>query len=209
MDRFQNIIKLFNLQEYNGIPEESILLAVEKWGNLPAVLIDFYRTLGAETNVCYICDELLQPEELYEIEGHLCFYKGTQGAISFCIKIEDTATENPPVFYKNTYSPDFVPVCDSLLQFLYGISCMQAINEGLEFNSEGFYPADEDLLLTISKTFEKKDFYLNNIPQINFYSLHDDDILAVLSDCDGAQVGYASSNMTHFEEIDSIITKYL
>ena len=206
---FQNIMKLFNLQECEGIPEESILCAVKKWGNLPNVLTDFYRTLGAETDVCYICDELLQPDELYEVDGYLCFYKGTQGALSFCIKIEGTKNHNPPVFYRNTYSPDFVPVCNNLLQFLYAISCMQAINEGLPYNSEGFYPANETLLCKINSSFNKKEFYLDNIPRIDFYSLHDDDILAILSDNGEAQVGYASSSIEHFEEIDSLIIQYL
>lgn len=209
MSNFQNIMKLFNLQESEGIPEEEILLAIQKWPNLPAVLIDFYRKFGAEGDVCYVCDELLQPHELYEDEGYLYFYDGAQGVVHFCIKMEDITKDTPPVFYRRAGCSDFVPVCDNLLQFLYGISYMQAINEGLPFNSEGFYPADEKMLLEINRRFSKKDFHLNNLPRIDFYNLHDDDILAVLSDDEDAQVGYASSNAAHFEEIDSLIESYL
>lgn len=206
---FQNIIKLFDLQEPHGIPEEEILQAVNKWDHLPSVLTDFYRCLGEEGKVCYICDQLLEPHELYEKDDCLHFYDGMQGAVTFLIKMSDIQKDDPPVFLKKGGSSALFPVCDSLFKFLNGISSMQAINEGLPFNSEGFYDADEKMLAEIEKSFTKKDFSLTNLPNIDFYSLNDDDILAVLSDNEGSQVGFASSNIKHFEEIDSLITSYL
>ncbi len=197
------------MQQPHGIPEEEILQAVNKREHFLSVLTDFYRCPRAEGKVCCICHQLSKPHELYEKDDCLHFYEGMQGAVTFLIKMSDIQKDDPPVFLKKGGSSALFPVCDSLFKFLNGISFMQAINEGLPFNSEGFYDADEKMLAEIEKSFTKKDFSLTNLPNIDFYSINDDDIPAVLSDNEGAQVGFASSNIKHFEEIDSLITSYL
>lgn len=206
---FHIVTTLFDLQTCSGISKDKVLSAEEKWGHLPDVLKDFYIQLGAETNVCYICDELLQPRELYEKDGHLCFYKAAQGALAWYIKLTDLDKIDPPVVCRNTFDQSFLPACDTLSHFLCAVSCMQGINEGLPFTSEGFYPANEQLIQQIKGTLGKKEFYMDNAPRIDFYSLHDDDILAIVSNNGVAQIGYASSNEEHFEEMDSLVSQFL
>lgn len=202
---FEVIRKLFNIKQDDGLLENDIRKAIERHGNLPSVLQEYYRQLGNCMQINQKQNKLCHPLELIETKEFLIFYKENQYVVQWAIKKSDLNKENPPV-YCSWNEIDFKLENESLLDFLYAMAFFQAASWGLEYCCEDIYMISEEQAQIIRNRYKKIDYELHQWMNITYYGNHDDEVICLIENNDYDML-YASSNQQHFDEMKKFIDR--
>ena len=104
------IKKLYAVKSFHGYTDKEIDSLKQLFGNIPAVLEEYYRTAGKTKEFQYGQDLWVKPEEY---KGHswynnidgMVILNENQGVCQACIKREDLSLPDPPVY--NNYNEDY------------------------------------------------------------------------------------------------------
>ncbi|MEY8387312.1 hypothetical protein AALC17_08430 [Oscillospiraceae bacterium 38-13] len=203
---FLPIRKLYHCNEIFAFPEDSIQAAVKRFGRLPNTLIEYYRQLGANSEINQVQDCLCGPGGLTLENGHLTFYVENQEAMWWTIKQEDLGEDNPAVYACLWRDSGYVylPERDPLEKFLYSMAYCQSM-VSLPWNSEGPFVCNAGSKSRIEATYEKKDFGLLHAPEISFYGNDEDEAIMLCDDGGSCQVSFACTTERQFEEIKRVL----
>ena len=108
------IKKLYAVKSFHGYTDKEIDSLKQLFGNIPAVLEEYYRTAGKTKEFQYGQDLWVKPEEY---KGHswynnidgMVILNENQGVCQACIKREDLSLPDPPVY--NNYNEDEWELC--------------------------------------------------------------------------------------------------
>lgn len=119
----------------HGYDESAIAAAEQRLGiRLPAVLRDYYQTLGRHEALNSAFNRLLPPEKLYMSDsGMLVFYTENQDVVIWGIDHEDFHLPDPAVY--GSYDADreeWLLDADTMEHFLWSMAYVQAAMGGLK-----------------------------------------------------------------------------
>lgn len=197
--KFEFIKKLFNVTPNTGFCNNEINNAVDKWGAIPKVLVEYYSQLGKHNDINRSQNFLIAPDELYEVKDYLIFYIENQGAAEWGIKQSDLSKENPPV-YCTKNRVDFSTESDTLTEFLNAMSLFQAASRGLKYACEDLYMISEQQADKIRKNFSGLPYKCNEWLNMEFYANNDDEVIMLIEN-DDYDMAFASSNQEHYNNI--------
>lgn len=156
----QRIRELWRIEGNAGYPAASLGAWEQKFGEVPATLASYYRTLGAHRELNETQDALVVPDDAeagyhrmanVPESDHLVFYVENQWALLWGIAPADVALSDPIVWV----SPDGVEwetTGDPLSLFLLAQAHMQRVLS-YEDNSEEYWEIDEVGLEKLASTF--------------------------------------------------------
>lgn len=164
MANFQNIRQLYAIgDEKSGFSETEISTLESKIGHrLPAMLREYYLTLGKVENLNYLHNRLLKPG--FSDDRYLVFYEENQVAAYWGIKEEDLGLEDPPV-YGNYHpageKPDWHLETNTTGDFLLLMAVYNGTFGGLQYNANSFDPVKAEAIDHIKKNW-------NEVKEISF-----------------------------------------
>ena len=163
MTYFQKIRHLYHVPENENFGfEESEIIALEKELNitLPAILREYYLTLGRHEAINYSHNRLLRPggEIGFSPDEYLIFYEENQGVVSWGIKKDDLSNPNPPV-YGNYSSDDENP--NWYLELPTTEACMlmlavyNGVLGGLKYNANNLESVNTEVVNYIKENWQE------------------------------------------------------
>lgn len=205
MEYFSKLKELFNINETIGFSKDELQPLINKYSNLPKVLVEYYQQLGKHEILNHVQNNLIEPTQLYELNGYLIFYTENQWVAQWGIALEDLKQDNPPVYV--TYDDEiFYKETETLTVFLISAGYLNAVL-GLEYSIEEFIEINEEQYRQIVSKYNKCLEQLSEWLPVEFYQNHNDDIIYI--DRNNHDLIFSSSSKNHFNELNKTISKIL
>lgn len=213
----ENLIKnLYAADELKGCTDEEIAFMKQKFGALPAVLENFYRT-AAKTEALHNAQDLwMLPEHFTKytwLDDPECLIilNEAQGVCQAGIRRADLTQSDPPVYVKTddvkTEDNDWLLCASSTSEFLMVMLGYQAAF-AMEFSPEEFYWITEDELSVIKEKLDKLPYEVHNWlydMSISLYSNAPDNIAAVMECSGNLQVLYGANSEESSRKLMSVM----
>ena len=170
---------------------------------LPALLHDYYTTLGKHSQLNHTQDQLITPKKYpyFVHPDYFIFYAENQTCCLWAIAKKDLCLPNPKV-YVSYDQQEWQEECASLSEFLLAMAHLQAVFS-LPYAYEGFKEIDSEELEAIQTHFAQKPFKLTHWLQgATFYGGATDSIVVMNG---GDQLTYASLSETSFEKMHGFL----
>lgn len=200
---FKEMRDLFHIDGNIGFDKNEISRAVQLWGSLPSVLQEYYRQLGKHERLNRSQNFLLRPSELMDLGQYVAFYIENQDCVDWCIRKDDLAKDNPPV-YCRTYNNEFALESETLTDFLNGMALFQAGSWGMTYASEDLYTITEAQAEKIRQKYQKKKYELSQWIHMSFYGNSRDEVI-LLMDNDDYDMTYGAEDEGRFEEMKKVM----
>ena len=201
---FTQIRTLFGIEGDFGFTEVEMQPFFGVVEQMPALLYDYYTTLGKHQALNQTQDNLITPKDnltLFNHPDYFVFYAENQNSCLWAIAKEDLGEENPKV-YVSYNQKEWQVECDTLSEFLLAMAHLQAVF-ALPYTYEGFKFITSEDLAAIKSHFPKKPFAIRHWLQgVEFYGGATDSIVVLDG---GEQLVYASSSESSFEEMDRFL----
>ena len=201
---FTQIRTLFGIEEDCGFTEAEMQPFFGVVEQMPALLYDYYTTLGKHQALNQTQDCLVTPKSnlaLFNNPDYFVFYAENQNCCLWAISKEDLGEENPKVYFSYNQK-EWQVECDTLSEFLLAMAHLQAVF-ALPYTYEGFKFITSEDLAAIKSHFPKKPFAIRHWLQgVEFYGGATDSIVVLDG---GEQLVYASSSESSFEEMDRFL----
>lgn len=207
MADFLQLRKLFNTTQYLGYSEKLIQCAINQYGSLPKVLLDYCIQCGGYETLNNAQNHFLEVAEWNIIgskQDYLWFYGENQDVCRWAISMNDLNKDNPPVYV--TYDEEtFLKETDTLYEFLIAMGYFNA-SLGLEYSTEDIYFINLEQYNKIVNHYKKLLNLHSNWVDMEFYQNHSDDIIYMSKhDNDEYELLYSSNNEEHFNELDEFM----
>lgn len=182
MNYLEKIERLYQLSNDNhsGFSETEITEAEQALGfKFPAVLREYYLSLGKNEAINHSHNRLLSPNAIYFTEDrYLIFYEENQGVVQWGIKEADLSLENPSVWgnYDTVYESDWQQETKTLEDFFLSMCVYNGTLGGLLYNANSFSPVDTETVKLIQQSWSE-------IPEISWerQKIYTDDYFEVIS----------------------------
>ncbi len=201
---FTQIRTLFGIEEDCGFTEVEMQPFFGVVEQMPALLYDYYTTLGKHQALNQTQDCLVTPKSnltLFNNPAYFVFYAENQNCCLWAIAKGDLGEENPKV-YVSYNQKEWQVECDTLSEFLLAMAHLQAVF-ALPYTYEGFKFITSEDLDAIKAHFPKKPFAIRHWLQgAEFYGGATDSIVVLDG---GEQLVYASSSESSFEAMDDFL----
>lgn len=155
MTYFDKIRHLYNIaaQAHFGFDASEIVQP------LPAVLKDYYLTLGKHAAINYSHNRLLKPDQIgFSQDEYLIFYEENQAVVYWGIKQSDLSLSDPPVYGNysgDEMNPDWHQECATTGGFLLLMAVYNGVLGGLQFNANSFAPVAPETVAYVQETYEE------------------------------------------------------
>ena len=208
------IKKLYAVKSFHGYTDKEIDSLKQLFGNIPAVLEEYYRTAGKTKEFQYGQDLWVKPEEY---KGHswynnidgMVILNENQGVCQACIKREDLSLPDPPIY--NNYNEDEWELCaSSVSEFLVS---MLAYNSAFmfEYSPEDFYCIEDQNIKEFQSRLEKYPFeiksWIGGI-RITFYNNSPGNLAVVMEEDDNSgylQLIYGASGKDAYNKLQKAL----
>lgn len=139
MNKYEEILRLFQIEEPIGYTPEEIKKAESEAGVMPAELRSFYLEFGASPELHNLQDELILPNryKAHLNPEYLIFFNENQGVCQAAVRKSDADIPDPPV-YTSTDDGGWILSAPRVSDFLRAMFGYQA-SICLEYTPEEFY----------------------------------------------------------------------
>ena len=204
----ESMIKnLYGVDLLNGCTEDEIDLVKQIFGNLPAVVEIFYRTVAKTECIHKIQDMWILPEHFtkwtwLDDPNCLIIMNENQGVCQAGIRREDLKMDDPPVYVK-TDDNNWVLCAKTTSEFIMAMLGYQA-SFAMKYSFEDFLWINEEELEHIQRELDKLPFEVHNWIydiSVSLYSNSPDNIVAI-TDCGGdLHILYGASSKEGYEKL--------
>ena len=199
MTKLREIVRpLYGVAEPQGCTEAEIDAVREKFGSLPAVVEDFWRTFGHTKRLNQCQDDWVFPGHYSKwkwLEEHddLILLNENQSVFQACVQRADLALPDPPVYLLEGPSPRLLSA-PTVSSFLEATLLYEAVFQ-LEYSPEEFFEFTEADLAVIRSRLTKRPALQKNwfVTETSFYSDRPDNLLVVM-DMGGDYQGLYGAN---------------
>ena len=188
MDLQTLVRDLYGVDRPQGCTDEEIAAMKERFGALPAVVEDFWRTFGRTKELNQCQDTWLLPED-YQKWGwltesdHLFLFCENQGVCRSGIRREDLALPDPPVYTQMEDDDPWELSAPTVSEFLEAALTYEAVWR-LEYSPKDyfFYWLTDEELETVRTKLTQRPVTLRNWMEyeLAFYSNRPDNLVVVM-----------------------------
>ncbi|MEY8403881.1 hypothetical protein AALA54_11165 [Oscillospiraceae bacterium 44-34] len=193
----------YGVDQPQGCTEEEIAAMKERFGAIPAVVEDFWRTFGhtRELNQCQ--DNWIFPEQYskwkwLEEYDDLILLNENQGVFQACVQRADLSLPDPPVYeFVNNKARE--RISPSVSQFLEAALLYESVFQ-LECSPEEFFELPEEDLEVIQAKLTKRSAVLESWMEfeVTFYSSRPGNLVVVMDLGDQYQMLYGASSRENY-----------
>ena len=204
---YNDICKLYSLEEAESLTEEQIADIKAHFGGLPKALESYYRTCGGCEEMNSAQDFLLTADSTYHYDlkkwnynDYCVFYVENQCVSVWAFKKSDIDKDDPPVYETYDDGKTWFETCDKLSKFLISHAYLHAVFS-FEVCDEDFLEANEEQIQAIAEEYHHADADSALFTGVQFYLPYPDTVIAVLNNGEeGYQIMFASKDGEHYEE---------
>ncbi len=155
-EKFNEILQLFCIENPEGYSVKDMEKIKQTVGELPEVLEKFYLKCGNTTDLRYLQDNLIFPNEYPYMKDweYIIFFDENQGVCQAGIKKTDVKMSDPPV-YVSMDGKAWVKSSDKVSDFLVAMYGYQA-SICLEYSPEEFYWITKEEKDKVEQLFTKR-----------------------------------------------------
>lgn len=206
MEKYDKILKLFNVENPVGYSPEVIEKAKLAVGALPSELEKFYLYCGASEELHHLQDELILPDRFndFAASDYIIFFNENQGVCRAGVKKSDAALEDPPVYARvDDEKWKLSSLCVS--DFLCAMFDYQA-SICLEFNPEDFFFITAEEKIMVEKLFPRLGGFDNWLYDCNVTVYGENGgRIALMENGGDIQMNIAANNKREYERIMSLL----
>ena len=223
---FAPIRRLWNISGNHGFTSDQMARLIAIWGDIPSLLIQYYRQLGVQKELNGIgsgfAHLVLPPDPKHQSvwlppvappNDYLEFYYEEQGIYTWGIRSADLTLDDPPVYVTEGY-PEDNPVwyleSPNLSDFLLTMAHFQAIGQ-LPFSSPSHYSISADEEKRVKAKFRVLCRPFEHAWGAVFYGNHDDDSIMIMHDSNNLEneeeieLAYSSGAKGHYDEMLAVL----
>ncbi len=161
MDKYIEIMQLFQITNPVGYSEEEVEKAEAEAGGLPLELKNFFLKYGKSPELHGLQDELMLPDRFESSKSdYIIFFNENQGVCQAGVKKSDVSLPDPPV-YVSAGGGEWKESAASVSEFLIAMYGYQA-GICLPFNTEEFYWITPEEKEKIEQIFTKRPEHFHN-----------------------------------------------
>lgn len=185
MDLRTLVRDLYGVDRPQGCTEAEIAAMKERFGAIPAVVEDFWRTFGHTKRLNCGQDTWIFPGhyskwkwlEKYE---DLILLNENQGVLQACVRREDLSLPDPPVYLLEGNSPRLLSA-PAVSEFLEAALLYESVFQ-LEYSPEEFFEFTEADLAVIRSSLTKRPALQKNwfVTETAFYSNRLDNLVVIM-----------------------------
>ncbi len=203
MDLSVLVRDLYGVDQPQGCTDEEIAGMKERFGAIPAVVEDFWRTFGHTKELDQCQDNWMFPEQyskwkwLEEYDG-LVLLNENQGCCQACVRREDLTLPDPPVYeFVNDEAQE--QISPSVSQFLEAALLYESVWQ-LDYVPEEFYWLTDEELAAVQAKLTKHPAVLRNWieMEITCYSNRPNNLLAIMDVGDQYQTLYGGATQESY-----------
>ena len=207
-DFFEMIRQMYGVSRLHGYTEEEIAFLKQKYGKIPEVLEEYYRTAGKTEAFHHTQDMWILPEHLRKWKAFaecedMILLNENQGVCQAAILREDFGKADPPV-YVSEDGGDGEMSAPSVSEFLAAALAYEAVF-ACEYTSEEFYWITEKESELLESRLEKYPFRMENWISgmaVTLYHNAPDNLVAVMEMEDGErQMLYGAVSEESYEKL--------
>ena len=192
---------LYGVDRPQGCTEAEIAAVRERFGVLPAVVEDFWRTFGHTKRLNYVQDDWIFPEQYSKWKwledcDALILLNENQGVCRAGIRREDLALPDPPVYTQTEDDDHWLLSASTASEFLEAALTYEAVWQ-LEHTPEDcfFYWLTDEELEAVQTKLARRPVVLKNWMdyELTFYSSRPDNLVVVMDVGGQYQTMYGAS----------------
>lgn len=203
MDLSVLVRDLYGVDQPQGCTDEEIAAMKERFGAIPAVVEDFWRTFGRTKELNQGQDSWVFPNQyakwkwLEEYDG-LVLLNENQGCCQACVRREDLTLPDPPV-YEFVDDEAQEQISPSVSQFLEAALLYESVWQ-LDYVPEEFYWLTDEELAAVQAKLTKHPAVLRNWieMEITCYSNRPNNLLAIMDVGDQYQTLYGGATQESY-----------
>ena len=191
MELRQLVRDLYGIDQPQGCTEAEIAAVREKFGALPAVVEDFWRTFGRTQRLNYTQDNWIFSEDYQKWKNlaeddDLLLLNENQSVYLAYIRREDLTLPDPPVYLRRGEEGPWELSAPTVSEFLEAALLYEGVWQ-LEHNPEEFYELSAGDMAVVHAKLEKRPAVLRNwfVTETTFYSSRPDNLVVVMDMGDG------------------------
>lgn len=186
--KLQEIVRdLYGVDQPQGCTEEEIAAMKERFGAIPAVVEDFWRTFGRTKELTRTDDTWFFPEDFQRWDhlaqsGDLPLLDENQYVCEAVVLQKDLSLPDPPVYTRMAADEGpWVLSAPTVSEFLKAVLTYEAIWQ-MDHSSEEFYWLTDEELATVQAKLTKRSAVLRNWMEmeITFYSSRPDNLVVIM-----------------------------
>ena len=202
---------LYGIDQPQGCTDEEITAMKGIFGEIPAVLEDFYRTLGHTKELKVNQDDWTFPEDFQKWKhltqsDHLLLLCENQGVCRAEIRREDLSLPDPPVYTQMGDEDPWLLSAPTTSEFLEAALTYEAIWQ-LNYSAEEYYWLTGEELAIIQSKLTKHTAILKNWMdlEITFYSSRPDNLVVVMDAGDHYEVLYGGTTRESYADLLNVM----
>ena len=199
MELWKLIHDLYGVDQPQGCTDGEIAAMKAVFGEIPAVLEEFYRTLGYTRELRVNQDEWAFPEDFQRWKhlaqsDHLLLLCENQGVCRAEIRREDLSLPDPSVYTQMEDGDPWLLSAPTTSEFLEAALTYEAIWQ-LKYSTEEYYWLTGEELAAVRSKLAKRPAVLKNWMdlEITFYSSRPDNLVVVMDAGDHYEVLYGGT----------------
>lgn len=208
MDKYTEIMQLFQVTNPVGYSVEEVEDAVAEVGELPLELKNFLLKYGKSPELHGLQDELILPScfESSLESDYIIFFSENQAVCQAGVKKSEACLPDPPV-YVSVDGGEWKESAPSVSQFLIAMFGYQA-SICLPFNTEDFYWITPEEKEKIERIFAKRpqhfDYWLYDW-NITLYGDNNEGRIALMENGDEIQMQYSANTESEFQRMNNYL----
>ena len=199
MDLSVLVRDLYGVDQPQGCTDEEIAAMKERFGAIPAVVEEFWRTFGHTKELDQCQDDWIFPEQypkwkwLEEYDG-LVLLNENQGCCRACVRREDLARPDPPVYTRMDEEDPWLLSAPTTSEFLEAALLYEGVWQ-LDHAPEEFYWLTGEELAIVQAKLTQHPAVLKNWMEmkITCYSNRPDNLLVIMDVGDQYQTLYGGA----------------
>lgn len=207
MDKYTEIMELFQITDPVGYSEEEVEDAIAEVGELPLELKTFLLKYGKCPELQGLQDELILPDCFESAESdYIIFFNENQGVCQAGVKKSEASLPNPPV-YVSVDGGEWKKSSPSVSDFLIAMYGYQA-SICLPFNTEEFYWITPEEKEKIEQIFTKRPQYFDNWLydwNITLFGDNNEGRIALMENGEEIQMQYSANNESEFKRMNNFL----
>lgn len=206
--KYDEILKLFCVEQPIGYDSSEIQEAEENVGEIPGALRLFYEKYGKSEELQGLQDEMILPDYYPALlnDEYMIFFNENQGVCRAGIRKADAEMIDPPV-YTTMDDEEWNLAAERVSDFLVAMFGYQA-SICLEYNPEAFYFLEEEEIEKIEENFPKRPESIKNWLdfEIVLYGEGCEGRIALMIQDEDIQMNYAANSEEAFEKMSSLLS---
>jgi len=205
MDKYEEILELFQVTQPVGYSEQEMRQVVADVGELPSELAYFFRKYGKSKRLQRLQDDLMLPNCFRDFaeSAYIVFWVENQGVCQAGVKKSDAALPDPPV-YVSVDGGKWKKSASCVSEFLIAMYGYQA-SICLPFNTEEFYWITPEEKEKIERLFTKRpyhfDYWLYDW-NVTIYGDNNEGRIALMDNGEEIQMQYSANTEREFKRMN-------